>query len=353
MSEIFKNLKIVEIASVLAGPAVGMFFAELGAHVLKVENKATGGDVTRKWHISSEDKSKTAAYYHSINFNKESVFWDLKNKEDYEKLQNELAEADVLISNFNVHTAKKFKVAYEQIKEQFPQLIYAELNGFAEDAYRPAYDIVLQAETGYLSMCGLNKTHKARMPVALIDILAAHQLKEGILIALLERFKTNKGCKISCSLEESAIASLANQATNYLIADHVPKPMGTKHPNIAPYGDIFNTSDGEEITLAIGSDKQFDSLCRVLGIKNIAADNRFHSNAERVKNRKELLSVLATEIIKIPLHSFSDTCKKEKIPMGHVKDLEAVFQSPVAKKMTLEDRDGIKRVSTIAFHIHT
>ncbi len=349
MDTIFKDLKIVELASVLAGPAVGMFFAELGANVLKVENKTTGGDVTRNWHIAKEDKSKTAAYFHSINYNKTHVFWDLKDPDDYQKLLKELEDTDILISNFNDSTAQKFLVAYSQLFHKFPQLIYAQLIGFVNHPERAAYDVVLQAESGFLSMCGISEDMKCKMPVALIDILAAHQLKEGILVGLIKRMKSGKGSKIECSLDKSAIASLANQATNYLNVQHIPKPLGSKHPNIAPYGDLFFTKDGMEIVLAIGSEKQFAGLCEILDAKALLADDRFTSNGARVSNRLALIDLLAKHIALIDGNKLFELAAERRIPIGHVKNLEQVFKTRTGKEMVLESEDGAKRVSTISF----
>lgn len=351
MNDIFKGLKVIELASVLAGPAVGMFFAELGAEVIKIENKKTKGDVTRNWHISSEDKNKTAAYYHSINYNKKSQFWDLTEAEDYKKLLNELQDTDILISNFNEQTAEKFKVSYKNLSSIFPRLIYAQLTGFVHEKDRPAYDIVLQAESGFLSMCGLNETSKARLPVALIDILAAHQLKEGILIAMLKRVKSNTGSKIECTLEESAISSLANQATNYLIANHIPKPLGTIHPNISPYGDIFKTKDDQEIVLSIGTNKQFYSLCNILKTNELIDDERFITNPDRVKNRIELIEKLSIKIKDFNCSDLLKKAKSNKVPLGQIKNLEQVFETKTGKSMILESEDGTKRVKTVAFKI--
>ena len=351
MNEIFKGLKVVELASVLARPAVGMFFAELGAEVLKIENKRTGGDVTRGWHISSEDTTKTAAYYYAINYNKKVELLDLSVDTDYAILLNHLQDADILISNFSEETSQKLRVDYKLMQDQFPTLIYAQLTGFLSDANRLAYDIVLQAETGFLSMCGENSANKARMPVALIDILAAHQLKEGILIALLQRHKTGKGSKVESTLEESAIASLANQATNYLMANHIAIPLGTKHPNIAPYGDIFCTLTGDEIVLSVGSDKQFEALCAIIELPSLADDDRFSTNAQRVINRNELIRLLAGKIQNLETSTFMTLASAAKVPVGHIKTIKQVLDGKVGRSMILESDDGGRRVSTVGFRL--
>lgn len=352
MDNIFKDLIIVELASVLAGPAVGMFFAELGATVIKIENATTDGDVTRTWKIKGEKIEGPAAYFYSVNYKKEVHLLNLKAKEDRAKVLQLIEKADILISNFSDSTSEKFELAYHQISSRFPKLIYAQLYGFASIKNRPVYDIVMQAESGFLSMSGTIDGQNTRMPVALIDVLAAHQLKEGILIALIKRYKTNKGSWVRTSLEESAIASLTNQATNYLMVNHIPKPMGTAHPNIAPYGDIFLTKDNKKIVLAVGSDKQFQSLCNILNLHKLTIDNDYSTNAQRVTNRDSLNYILAKSILLLNLTDLMKESLKHNIPVGHVKNLEEVFNSELAKKMILEEiHNGSKRVKTVAFTI--
>ncbi|MCX6296683.1 MAG: CoA transferase, partial [Bacteroidetes bacterium] len=215
MNTIFKDLKVIELANVLAGPAVGMFFAELGAQVIKIENKSTNGDVTRSWKIAKEDqKINSSAYYASVNWNKKSMFLDLKDASDKSKIIELIKEADIVISNYKKGDDIKLGMDFETLKKTNPTLIYAHISGFGEENSRTAFDIVLQAETGFMFMNGTKESGPIKMPVALIDILAAHQLKEGVLVALIKRMQTGNGSKVSVSLYDSAIASLANQATN-------------------------------------------------------------------------------------------------------------------------------------------
>ena len=191
---IFAGLTVVELASVLAGPAVGLFFAELGARVIKIENPVTKGDVTRAWKAPTEDKQKSdSAYYHSVNAGKEVHFLNLKTEEDRQQAYHLIEQADVVIVNYRVGAAQKLGMDYEYLNQLNPRLIYAELTGFGANDRRPAFDVVLQAETGFLYLTGEPDRPPVRMPVALIDILAAHQLKEGILVALLQRAQTGKG----------------------------------------------------------------------------------------------------------------------------------------------------------------
>jgi crotonobetainyl-CoA:carnitine CoA-transferase CaiB-like acyl-CoA transferase len=349
----FKNLKVVELASVLAGPAVGMFFAELGAKVIKIENKKVGGDVTRTWKSTNEDKHPVSAYFSSVNYSKTYLSLDISNAKDYQKVIKLISSADVVISNFKTESAKKLKVDFATLKKLNPKLIYAQLNGF-NDAHRVAFDVVLQAETGFMHMNGQADSEPTKMPVALIDVLAAHQLKEGILCALLQREKTKKGSFVECSLEEAAIASLANQATNFLMNKTVPKRMGSLHPNIAPYGEIVYTKDQKALVLAAGNDKQFQDLCKLLGIEKIALQKEFFHNQNRVEHREELHIILANAFLKKTFKEIYPKLLKNNVPVGAIKNLQRVFATKTAKDMILEETiEGkkTKRVKTVAFKI--
>lgn len=353
MDNFFKDLKVVELANVLAGPSVGMFFSELGAEVIKIENKLTNGDVTRSWKISGEDPDlPVSAYYASVNRNKISLMIDLNEQLEKQRIYGLIKAADIIISNYKPGDDLKFGMDYKTIKEINPGIIYGKINGFGEDNKRTAYDLVLQAETGFMFMNGTLESGPLKMPVALIDILAAHQLKEGILIALMKKLKTGLGSEVSVSLYDSAIASLANQAGNWLMVGKNPQPLGSLHPNIAPYGEIFNTADKKKIVLAIGSNKQFEQLCILLDCKQLSIDPEYSSNSERVKNRTKLYQKL------IPL--FSDKNSKDlmsdfirlDIPAGEIKSLEEVFEDEKAKALIREGKIGdqiIKNVQTSAF----
>jgi crotonobetainyl-CoA:carnitine CoA-transferase CaiB-like acyl-CoA transferase len=349
-----KNLKVVELASVLAGPSVGMFFAELGAEVIKIENLLTQGDVTRFWKLSSEKEDAVSAYFCSINWGKKHLFKDYNNPTDLAEIKQLIAEADIVLCNFKKGGATKFGLDYPTLSAQNPQLIYAQLNGFAENENRVAFDVVVQAETGYMYMNGQSENPPTKMPLAFMDILAGHQLKEGVLVALLNRTLTNKGAFVETSLEESGIASLANQASNYLMANHIPQRIGSLHPNIAPYGEVFTTLEKEYIVLAVGSDVQFTKLCLVLRAPHLAQDKRFLTNADRVKNRMELYHLLDIQISMYPTDDIINDCIANQIPAGKIKNLKEVFESNTAKNMILEEIVNgqlTKRVKSVAFKV--
>lgn len=354
----FKNqLKVVELASVLAGPAVGMFFAELGAEVIKIENKKTGGDMTRSWKLPSEAAdSSYSAYYASVNWNKQTYLLDLEDTTDRAQAYQLLADADIVISNYRTKVAERLGVDYKKLSKQNPKLIFAQLNAFDEGSERPAFDVILQAEAGFMYMNGEADGPPVKMPVALIDILAAHQLKEGILLALLRRMQTGQGSYVSTSLFESAVASLVNQATNWLMAGHTPQRMGTQHPNIAPYGDSYSCRDGKVILLAVGTEKQFINLCNVLKIDELHKNKLFSTNGVRVKNRIALNQILSQQIINLDSTDLLQQLESMSVPAASIRNMQEVFELPAAQSLILEEKlsDGTisKRVKTVAFTIH-
>jgi crotonobetainyl-CoA:carnitine CoA-transferase CaiB-like acyl-CoA transferase len=333
-SSFFKDLKVVELASVLAGPSVGLFFAELGVEVTKIENKKIGGDITRSWKLPSEDKNAdVSAYFLSVNFLKKHLFLDVSKQEDYKKCIAHIKKADVVIVNYKNGDDRKLKLDYASLKKINPKLIYASISGFSDTDERVAYDLILQAESGFMSMNGTEESGPLKMPVALIDVLAAHHLKEAILLALLKRNKTKQGSHVAVSLFDVAVASLANQATNWLIAKQLPKPTGSLHPNIAPYGEIFKTKDGHIVTFAIGSDGQFIKLCALLDIPKTSIDKNYLNNQLRVQNRKQLFSILDKEVKKQTLTYLQRECTRQGVPFAKIRNLKEVFELAPAKKL--------------------
>lgn len=352
----FSGLRVVEFASVLAGPAVGMFFAELGAEVIKIENATTGGDVTRGWKLPSENpESNHSAYFSSVNWGKKHLFLDLNNAEDLAQARALALEADVVLSNFKTSAAKRYGLDADALQQDNPRLICAGIQAFADpDDERPAFDVVLQAEAGFLYMTGEPGRPPVKMPVALIDLLTAHQLKEGILLALLHRERTGEGSVVTASLLESALASLANQATNYLMTGHIPQPMGTRHPNIVPYGDIFTCSDGEPLLLAVGTERQFKNLCSALKSETLSADERFENNSARVRNRDLLNTYLADLFRRDTAEAWLNLMHQSGVPAARIRNMQAVFDMPEARAMVLESQtaDGqtAKCLQSVAFH---
>jgi crotonobetainyl-CoA:carnitine CoA-transferase CaiB-like acyl-CoA transferase len=353
--ELFAGLKVVELAGVLAGPAVGMFFAEMGATVLKVENPSNKGDITRGWFLDSEKKESQSAYYSSVNFNKEILWADLNLENDLSIVLDHIAEADVVIANFKPSSAKRLGLDADTLRKKFPKLIYAQISGYGMEDETPAFDVVLQAEAGFMYMNGEKGGAAVKIPIAIIDILAAHQLKEAILIALLQRGISGIGATVHVSLYNAALASLANQATNYLMGGIIPQRIGSLHPNIAPYGETFYTKDNKAIVLAIGNDKQFTALCDCLNIKDLNTDNRFNTNGVRVINRESLSVILSKGFAQFESNYLLGKLKSNNVPCGDVRNMSEVLNSENAQKLILTEMlpDGqiTKRMATAVFDI--
>lgn len=351
MEEFFKDLKVIELASVLAGPAAGMFFAELGAKVIKVENKNSGGDVTRSWRLPDEPGAGPSAYYAAPNYRKEPLMLNLLEPEARAQLAELIKDADLVLSNYVEKTARKLSVHWEDLRKLNPGLIFIQLDGFAASD-RPAYDVVLQAETGWISMTGAAESQPAKLPVALIDIIAGHQLKEAALLGIIHQMRTGKGSLWRCNLEQASLSALANQATNYLMNGKVAKPSGTTHPNIAPYGDWFTSADKIRFVLAVGSDAQFEKLCEVLSCRGLSSDPRYITNTMRVANRTSLCAALQAAISSFPFATLTKNFEVQNIPFGEIKTLDKVLQSEAAEEMlrteNIEGRDT-KRISGNAF----
>lgn len=328
-----EEVVVIELASVLAGPSVGMFLAELGARVIKVENLRAGGDVTRSWHLSSESQqSDRPAYFCAANWGKESIALDLKSPAGREILYELVQKADVVISSYIPGTAERLGVDADTLQQINPQLICAEINGYGASESRAAFDAIIQAEAGFTYLNGEKGKGLSKMPVALMDVLAGHQLKEAILIAIIQRLKTGKGSTVRVSLIESALASLVNQATNWLVAGHEPQALGSEHPNIVPYGSIFYTADQLPVVIAIGNDRQFQALCRIV---ELAEDPRFESNALRIRHKSMLLEILAKKIGNWKRAPLLQLCQEQGIPLGAVNTISQAMALPQAESLML------------------
>jgi crotonobetainyl-CoA:carnitine CoA-transferase CaiB-like acyl-CoA transferase len=354
--KIFNGLRIVELSSVLAGPSVGMFFAELGAEVIKIENPTTKGDVTRSWKICDEKcDNDLSSYFCSINWGKKSISLNLEIKEDYKIFRDLVIISDVLTVSFKHGDDKKLKADYKSIKKINPKIIYAQITGFGLKDERTAFDAVVQAYSGFMYMNGTQETSPLKMPVALIDVLAAHQIKEAILLAYIDRLKTGKGSFIECSLLQAGISSLANQASNYLNAGVIPERQGSDHPNIFPYGTTFFTKDKKHILLAIGNDKQFEKFCKLIDVNNKIQVEEFSTNFNRVKKREVLKTILSKVISKHNSKKLIEILDKNKIPAALIKNMKEVFEQKQAKEILLsekKDRINYFGVSTFAAKIN-
>jgi crotonobetainyl-CoA:carnitine CoA-transferase CaiB-like acyl-CoA transferase len=332
-----KGLKVIDLSSVLAGPSVGTFLAELGASVIKIEHPLHK-DVTRTWKLPGEDpNSEISAYFASVNFGKEYLFLDLTKEEDYVHFLNLVLEADILIMNFKKGDEIKLRIQDDLLLGVNPRLIIGKINGYGEESERVGYDLVLQGESGFMSMNGTPDSGPIKMPVALIDVLAAHHLKEAILLALYSREKNGQGKVVSVSLYDAALSSLMNQASNYLMTGQIPQRIGSMHPNIAPYGEIFHTKDGSFLVFGVGSNLHFKKLCDSLGLHDLPGREEFKNNQNRVKNREQLASLIAEQTVKLQSDKLLEILRSEHVPAGKIMDIKDVFESEQAKALIREE----------------
>jgi crotonobetainyl-CoA:carnitine CoA-transferase CaiB-like acyl-CoA transferase len=347
-----KELTVIELSTVLAGPSVGMFFAELGAKVIKIEHP-TIPDVTRSWKLPSEQHEvPVSAYFSSVNYGKSYLTLNLLDSDDYSNFIELIKNADILLTNFKRGDDHKFGIETQTLHQLNKRLIVGKISGFGEDSDRVAYDLILQAETGFMSMNGTTDSGPVKMPVALIDVLAGHQLKEGLLLALIDRQLTGKGSEVSVSLYDAAVCSLANQASNFLMTGHIAKRMGSLHPNIAPYGELFQTKDGVTITFAIGSNQHFEKLVTSLKHPELATDIRFINNAQRIENRTILAEILQSILINQQSKEILSELLLKNVPCAEIKSIDTVFSDEKAQAMILTEKiNGLetKRVQTTAF----
>ena len=287
------GLRVLELAAVLAGPSVGQFLAELGADVVKVENVRTRGDVTRTWHLAVEEPSDDRpAYFCAANWGKRSVALDLAHPDGRAALHALARRADVVLTAYKPGDAERLGADAATLRALAPRLVVAALTGYGDGDPRAGYDAVVQAEAGFTHLNGEPDGPPTKMPVALMDVLAAHQLKEGVLLALLRRERAGEGAEVRVSLLGAGVAALANQGTAWLGAGVAPRRRGSAHPQIAPYGTLYPTADGA-VVLAVGTDAQFADLAAVLGLDALAADARFATNPARVRHRTALDEALA------------------------------------------------------------
>ncbi len=341
----FAGLHVLELANILAGPLVGQFCAELGAKVIKVEQPEVG-DPTRGWFHSEESRgSDVSAYFSCANWGKQSIAIDLARDEGRALVHRLVTASDIVVMSFKPGDESKFGLDRTTLRSLRPDLIGVRVTAYGSQDPRPGFDAIVQAESGFFGLNGESSRPPVKMPVALMDVLAAHQLKEALLLALWKRERTGEGAFVSTSLLASATASLVNQASNYLYAGVTPQRIGSEHPNIAPYGTVFRTSDGHEVVIAVGTERQFQGLTEGLGIPELARDPRFSSNAQRVMHRAELQKLLAEGFERASRESLAVSLTRHKVPFGFVNDIPTVFTQDESQGQLFEDPRGLRTIA--------
>lgn len=331
-----EGVKVLDLTRVLAGPYCTMILADLGADVIKVEAPG-GSDETRFW--GPPFQNGVSAYYLCTNRNKRSITVNLKSEEGREIIRILAKEADVLIHNFKTGSMEKWQLDYDALQKINSRLVYCSITGFGETGpyrYLPGYDFIIQGMSGLMSITGSEESGPMKIGVAMVDILTGLYSVISIEAALLERGRSGKGQKIDLSLMDTAVSSLANVASNYLISGKVPRRLGNDHPNIVPYSK-FKALDGD-IIIAVGNNRQFATLCEVMGLSEMAMDARFCTNVARMENKLELTRILEYQLQLKTVNEWIKLFSEKNIPCGPIHTIDQVFEHPqvLARDMVVQ-----------------
>ena len=330
------GIVVADFSRVLAGPYATMLLGDLGATVVKVERPGVGDD-TRAWGppFAADGQS---TYFQSVNRNKLSIDLDLSDPDDASVARRLAARADVMVENYKPGALRRFELAYEQVREANPAVVYCSISGFGsgEGKDLPGYDLLVQAMGGLMSITGTSEPTKAG--VAVVDVLTGLHASVAILAALHHRDTTGEGQRIEVTLLGALLSSLVNQASGFVGAGSVPAFMGNAHPSIAPY-EVFATGDRPMI-IAVGNDGQFVKLASVLGAEGLAQDPHYATNAARVANRGELKATLEDLLSAHGADEWQETITAAGVPCGPIND--------IAQGFALAERLGLEPVVDVA-----
>ena len=327
------GITVLDLSRVLAGPSCTQMLGDLGAQVIKVERPGVG-DETRTWgppfvRDASGDETTESGYYLSANRNKRSVTINFARPEGAALVHRLAEHADVLIENFKVGALSEYGLAYAQLRDSCPRLVYCSITGYGQDgpyAARPGYDLMAQGEGGIMSVTGETDAPPVKVGVAVNDVISGLYAGVGILSALRHRDRTGHGQHIDIALLDVQVGWLYNVGLNYLLSGKVPGRWGTAHPNTVPY-QVFPTRDGHVI-LGANNDRQFRRLCEVAGAPELAADPRFATNSTRLKHRVELVELFKGLTQKHTTQHWVDQLQAAELPCGPVNTIDRVFDDP-------------------------
>lgn len=325
------GLRVVELARILAGPWIGQTLADLGADVVKVESPE--GDDTRRWGPPFVERADgtpgDAAYFHCCNRGKRSVVADFNDADDLAFVMALLDRADVVIENFRTGGLARFGLDYASLAARNPRVIYCSVTGFGQSgpyAERAGYDAMIQAMGGIMDLTGDPSGAPQKIGVAFADIFTGLYGVVAVQAALASRAQTGRGQHVDMALFDVMSGVLANQAMNYLASGHVPRRMGNAHPNIVPY-QVFPVADGH-VMIAVGNDGQFVKLCEVIAREELSTDERFRTNASRVRHRDELIALLNTAFSGFTRASLLAALERRGVPAGPINSVADVFADP-------------------------
>ncbi|WP_029012695.1 CaiB/BaiF CoA transferase family protein [Niveispirillum irakense] len=329
MTAALNGIRVLDLSRILAGPWATQMLGDFGAEIIKIERPGEGDD-TRRWGPPFVDgPDSPSAYFLTANRNKKSVCIDFTTAEGQQLIRDLAAKSDVLVENYKVGGLKKYGLDYDSLKAINPRLIYCSITGFGQDgpyAQRLGYDFLIQGMSGLMSVTGPPDGGPHKAGVALADIITGLYAGNAILAALHHRDQTGEGQQIDVALLDCMVAAMANQSLNRLVSGRDPGRLGNAHPSIVPY-DTFPTADGY-INLAVGNDRQFERLCVVLDVPDLAGDDRFATNRARVANRVELTARLTACLQLAPTTHWLDRLEAADVPAGPINSLGQTFDDP-------------------------
>lgn len=324
-----QGLRVIDLSRVLAGPYCTQILADHGADVLKVEPPT--GDETRGWGPPF-DAHGTASYFQGLNRNKRGCAMDLTDPAQRAALVDMLADADVLVENFKSGTMEKWGLDFETLRVRFPRLVYCCITGFGSDGPLgglAGYDAAIQALAGIMSVNGESDARGGeplRVGLPVVDMVTGLNAALGVSFALIERQRSGLGQLVEVALYDAGLSLLHPHAANHLMDGRIPGRSGNAHPNITPY-DTFATAT-EKIFLAVGNDKQFATLCRVIGADELPGDARFTSNGLRSQHREALKERLETALARFACKPLADRLASEGVPCAAIQDVASALADP-------------------------
>jgi len=335
------DLRVVDLTRILAGPLATMMLADMGADVVKIERPGSGDDA-RAWGPPFVDGVST--YFLAVNRNKRSVTLDLKSEAGQQVLWRLIEDADVLVSNFRVGLMDDLGFSWERVAERAPRCVYALINGYGRAgarADRTSFDLVIQAESGLMDLTGDEAGPPTKVGVSIADEIAGLQLVQGILLALLERQRTQRGQLVEVALHDAMLSMFTFQAQGYLSAGAVPRRMGNRHPSIVPY-ETFAAADGV-IVVGVANEAIWQRFCAALDAPELCTDERFVDNPARVAHREELARDLASRFRRHPMAHWEERLQQAGVPCGKVRSLRHVLDAErSADREMIVDAEGLE-----------
>lgn len=323
-----KDIIVLDLTRVLAGPYCTMMLADHGANIYKIEPPKVGDD-SRAFGPFVE---KESAYFMSLNRNKRSMVLDFKNIKHVELFKEMVKKADVVVENYRPGTMEKFGLGYEVLKEINPKIIYAACSGFGHSGpymLKPAYDIIVQAMGGIMSITGEENGSPVRVGASIGDVIAGIFTAYGVVTALFNRAQTGQGEKVDVSMLDCQVAVLENAIARYLTSGDIPGPIGNRHPSITPFAS-FKAKDGQ-IIIGAGNERLWINLCKVLDREEWLNDPRFNNNSNRTANFKELHALIDTITEEKSIEEWLFLLESEGIPCAPINTVDRVLADPQIK----------------------